>query len=705
MLVSFPFVMGTSESRMRSPSSLLLRHWTWIAATLFLLAFHWRGLECWFYQDDFGWLHLGLDSAHRDFLSLLFAPKAHGNIRPWSENLFFYGLSTLFGVNPVPFRIVVFSTVAADLFLLDALVRKLTGSPVAAVGAQVFWLVNPTLAPALCWSSTYNETQYLFFVLAALLLFIHGRYWAQAAVFVLALGSLETAVMYPCIASLYALLFDRTKLRRTLPLYLISAGFASLHFWAAPLAKAGPYAIRIDSRIFATFWTYIKLVLGPQLLGHFHWTLPAWLIVAGTAFLCVGVVVAGVADGRTALFGAGWFILLLLPVLPLPDHILEYLLTGPAMGLAMMLGAALASRWRTAGIAVGVVYLAFAAPAAWDFVSWHRAQSYMARDLVLGVVEYDRAHPGKKLLLTGMSQDQFLHAFEHIPFELYGMYNVVLSPGAASVIHDPLAPLFEVTPERSRFLVDSGQAAILDVSNGMRDVTARSVTPSSFRDERTAGSSITSTIAHIALGNGFRMQFLLVNTGSAAACYSLRFYDDSGSPVASNLVLAPGQSLSGAISHAESQTLDVSVAGRAAITGFAEVTAPAAVKVFAIFQQGRGRMPEHEARVPVSASGLQHFLLRFEDTRDFDTAFALTNPSSSRTANISIRFRYENGTSDTAVYSVGARRHVANRLDQFFPSTANKNGVAEFTSDAEIAVIALRFQSGNLLGAVLPASP
>lgn len=687
---------------MRSDSALLARHWTWIAATLFLLAFHWRGLECWFYQDDFGWLHLGLASAHRDFLSLLFAPKAHGNIRPWSENLFFYGLSTLFGVNPLPFRIVVFATVAGDLFLLDALMRKLTGSALAALGTQIFWLVNPTLAPSLCWSSTYNETQYLFFLLAALLLFIRGKYWAQVLVFVLALGSLETAVMYPCIASLYALLFDRSKLRRTLPLYFISAGFAALHFWVAPLAKSGPYAIRIDSRILGTFWTYFKLVLGPQLLGHFHWTLPAWLIVAGTVVLSMGVVATVVAGGRTALFGAGWFVLFLAPVLPLPDHILEYLLTGPAMGLAMILGATLASRWRATGIAVGAVYLAFAAPAAWDFVSWHRAQSYMARDLVLGVVEYDHAHPGKKLLLAGMSQDQFLHAFEHIPFELYGMYNVFLAPGAASVIHDPLTPLFEITPERSRFLVDSGQGVILDVSSGVRNVTAQFVTAAAGGQD---APSITSPIGHFAVGNGFRMQFQLVNTGPVAASYSLRFFDDRGNPLTSNLVLASGEALSGAIPQGESQTLDVSAAGKAASSGFAEVSAPAAVMTSAIFQQGRAGIPECEARVPVYTSGLQHFFVRFENTRDFSTALALTNPSSSRTVNVSIRFRYENGTSDATAYSVGPRRHVASRLDQLFPLTAHKDGVAEFTSDSDIAVIALRFHSGNLLGAILPASP
>jgi len=438
---------------------------------LFLVIFYWRGLACWFYQDDFGWLHLALDRSSSHLLSILFAPKAHGNIRPWSENLFFWGLGTLFGVNPLPFRIVVFATAACDLFLLDRLVRRLTGSALAAFGAEIFWLANPTVAPSLSWSSIYNETQYVAFLLAALLLFINGRYWAQIVVFILALGSLETAVMYPLLASLYALLFDRAKFRRTLPLYLISAAFTLLHFWVAPIAKSGPYAIRVDSRIFSTFWTYVQLALGPRLFGHFHWTWPAWSIIAGTAVLSAGILIVGALAGRTGLFGAGWFVVLLAPVLVLPDHVLEYLVTGPAIGLAIVLGAALASRRRAIGVAVALIYLAFAAPAAWDFARWHRDQSYVARDLVLGVVDYSRAHPGSTLLLTGMNQNQFDSGFKDIPFELYGMHNVFLAPGAAEPIHDPLAALFEVPPERTRSLAVSGQAAILDVSSGVRELT------------------------------------------------------------------------------------------------------------------------------------------------------------------------------------------------------------------------------------------
>jgi hypothetical protein len=438
------------------------RYGSAIAASLFLLLFYWRGLDCWFYQDDFGWLHLGGATSVGDFLSQIFAPKAHGNMRPWSENLFFYGLRALFGVNPLPFRIVVFATVIADLALLGDLMRKLTGSAVAAFGTQIFWLANATLAPALCWTCIYNQTQYLFFILLALYFFLKGRYLVQTIVFALGLGSLETVVVYPLIVSLYAFLYDRAKLLRTIPLYLISVVYTALHFWIVPAAKSGPYAIHVDTRILHTLGSYIEMVLGPERLAHFQATWPVWVVAVGTAVMGVAVIVAALAAGRAGVFGLGWFLLLLAPVLVLPDHIMDYLLTGPAIGLAIVLGAALASRWRAAAILVGAFYLAVSLPAAWDVTSWHYARSHTARDLVLGVVNYDRAHPGKTLLVTGMDTDQFSAGFADLPFELYGMHNVFLAPGADRNIHDAggIAPLYVVPPEKA----SAGQMVILNVS-------------------------------------------------------------------------------------------------------------------------------------------------------------------------------------------------------------------------------------------------
>jgi hypothetical protein len=453
----------------------LLQNGVALAGLIFLLAFYWRGLGVWFYQDDFGWLHLGPADDLQDFLAILFAPKAHGNIRPWSENLFFYGLKALFGVNPMPFRMVVFATVAVDVVLLAALVRRLTHSALAAACAPILWLANPCVAPALCWTSIYNESQYLAFILLAFLLFLRGRYGLQMIVFALGLGSLEIAVMYPAIALAYTLLYDRTKVRRTAPLFAISAAFTVLHFWAAPAAESGPYAIQVDSRIFQTLAAYVKLALGPQELAQFHGDLPAWFTIAATTVVGAAVIAAIFAGGRIGLFGFAWFFALLVPMLPLPDHVEEYALTGPAMGLAMILAGALARR-PLAIAPVAALYLAICLPAAWDVTGWQVARGEVARELVNGIVAYDRAHPGKILFITGLSTDQFYSGFADRPFETLGVQNVYIAPGGGRNVDDSRGLLprygYALPPETVKALLDARKATVLDVSGGrIRDVT------------------------------------------------------------------------------------------------------------------------------------------------------------------------------------------------------------------------------------------
>jgi hypothetical protein len=434
--------------------------------SVFLLLFYWRGLNCWFYQDDFGWLHLGPAHSIKEFLIILFAPKAHGNIRPWSENLFFYGLHAMFGMNALPFRIVVFATAIANLFLLGAIVRRVIKPGTAEVVAQLCWLMNPAVSIALCWTCIYNQTQSVFFLLLSLLLLIQGYKVAHTVTFTLGLGSLETVVMYPAIALLYAVLYDRSSLRRVTPVFAISLAFLAIHFVAAPTASSGPYALRFDSRMLKTFAAYSEIVLGPERLMHFHWTWPAWVLVVATAIMAAATLACAWLAGRAGLLGLAWFVLLLVPLLPLPDHVVDYALTGPAVGLAIVFAGALV-HVRHAALAAAA-YLAICMPASWEVMTWHYDRSQISRKLVTGVLEYKRIHPGQTLLLTGMDTDQFIAGYADLPFELYGIKDVFLAPGAEQSIHDParIAPLYVLDQHKADSMLQDGKAAVLSVSGG-----------------------------------------------------------------------------------------------------------------------------------------------------------------------------------------------------------------------------------------------
>jgi hypothetical protein len=148
---------------------LRLRRYAWrVLPLLLLLVLYWPGLTNWFYQDDFGWLNLRHDvHSFQDLGPALFAPKAHGNIRPLGENAYFLALSSLFGVDALPFRIVAFLTQMASLVLLGSIARQMTASRAGGFWAQILWIANSGLAPAMCWTSIYNQILSGFFFLLA----------------------------------------------------------------------------------------------------------------------------------------------------------------------------------------------------------------------------------------------------------------------------------------------------------------------------------------------------------------------------------------------------------------------------------------------------------------------------------------------------------------------------------------------------------
>ena len=254
-----------------------IRRYAWrVLPLLLLLVLYWPGLTNWFYQDDFGWLNLRHDlHSWHDLGPALFAPKAHGNLRPLGENAYFLVLSSLFGVDPLPFRIWAFATQMASLLLLGGIARRLASSKAAGFWAQILWIVNTGLAPAMCWTSIYNQILSGFFFLLALWFFMRQaatgspRYAAGHWIaFVLGLGALEINVVYPGIAAVYALLFARRLWKATLPMFAVSALFIFVHFRFAPAPEGGVYALHSGSRIFSTLGLIGSGLWDPPAGGH-----------------------------------------------------------------------------------------------------------------------------------------------------------------------------------------------------------------------------------------------------------------------------------------------------------------------------------------------------------------------------------------------------------------------------------------------------
>lgn len=474
-------------------------------ALLFVL--WWNGLRCWFIADDFAWLGL-LPGVHdfQDFLHAMFAPMAQGTIRPWSERGFYLLFESLFGLDPLPFRLCVFFTAAIDAVLVSRLALRLTHSRFAAGLAPVLWIVNAALADALCWTCVYNELLCPLFLLGGLLLFIRwidtGErrwWWWQLAVFTLGFGALELNVVYPALA--LALLvcgagvfagartLPRARYLSLAPLFLISATYFLLHRAIAPMPKAGVYVLHFDLRIFSTLALYWKWTVMPQnwaaiTLGTHRMSrhaAEAGIALVSAAF--VAAVIAGLRRGdRAILFGPAWFLITLAPLLPLYDHRSYYYLTIPLIGFALSAAEGVrivlksSPAWRAAGAVALLAYLSVMIPACRIDARWWRERDVPIRSLVLGVRQARENHPSRTIVLDRVTDELYNDAIAHSAFWPFGVDHVYLTPDARLTIHpagDPaVLDSLAMDPAALRRALLDDSVVIYSVSSGhLRNIT------------------------------------------------------------------------------------------------------------------------------------------------------------------------------------------------------------------------------------------
>jgi hypothetical protein len=433
-----------------APIPTILRVACWLVPPLLCFVLYWSGLRVWFQADDFAWLALPLEvhDAH-SLMHALFAPKAQGSIRPLSERAFFLVFESLFGVNPLPFRICVFLTQCANLTLLATVTRRLTGSRLAGFCAAIFWLVNSGLIVPMVWTSAYNEILCAFFVLGAfwfLLRYIrNGRtsdYLWQWVAFLVGFGALEINVVYPALAATYTFLCARKYFRSTLPLFVPSAVFAFAHRFVAPQgAPGGVYALHFDRALPMTFLTYGRwaLVSGSFPPG-FHRTAQILLLAVLALALLGFTLFRAFRRDWLPVFCLCWFVIVLAPLLPLRDHISDYYLVLPALGLAMLGGYALALAWtqpppwRLAALALAAAYTVPMAQLDWKLTPWWLIRSLELERMVFGVVRAHQLHPDKTILLEGVDNTTFWAGIIHRPFRLFGISGVYLVPGSEAYI-------------------------------------------------------------------------------------------------------------------------------------------------------------------------------------------------------------------------------------------------------------------------------
>lgn len=430
------------------------------------------GLSAWFQQDDFVWLGLEVNSLG-DLLHLLFLPTPHGTLRPWSDRGFFMALKGLFGLHALPFHLAVFAIQIANLALLGSLVRRLTGSSIAGFIAPLLWVVNPVLVLPMVWISGVYQVMGCLCFLLALRLFVEyaatGKrtylYW-QWGVFLFGLGVIESIIVYPVMAAVFAFFYARTRVKHALSMLVVSAAFVAARLALVPGHSAGPYAMHIDLSMAATLLNYWRLAAG-QSEGVVQATVAALGTAALLAFAARRLVAHG--DVLPIVFLA-WFVLPLAPVLPLRDHVTGYYLTIPFVGIAGLAGYAIACGWalrgrfrpwiRVAATMTVVGYLSVSIKAT-DFAAhWWYARSKRVEHAFDAVRSAYAQHPDRVILLADVDHDLFWSCVIYRPFRLVGITDVYLAPGS-----DLRGKMDDGSPQLSQWMISRAAAQKLRLEN------------------------------------------------------------------------------------------------------------------------------------------------------------------------------------------------------------------------------------------------
>jgi hypothetical protein len=182
------------------------------------------------------------------------------------------------------------------------------------------------------------------------------------------------------------------------------------------------------------------------------------------------------------LFAMAWFGIVLCPYLPLSEHMTDYYVAIPAIGVAILGAWAIACAWRSkliwriAAVVCVAIYLAASLPAAWAITRWSHARGARVEDLVLGVADIHQAQPGMIVLLDGIDTDLFWSAIVDVPFRVMEIPHVYLVPGSESRIEAPpgLVTRYALPQGLALRVLKEGRAVVYRVDGSvLRNVTSR----------------------------------------------------------------------------------------------------------------------------------------------------------------------------------------------------------------------------------------
>jgi len=303
------------------------------------------------YQNAFVWDDLNLivnnDSLHHwsGLANLLTKTTNACFYRPIQVLLYFF-IYQIFGLSQAAFHGANVLLHAANACLMYWLGCRLGFYKRASFVAALLWGVHPLWSSGVAYASGTSDLLVVFFCMMGLhaLLpdFAPRKFWLALLFFILALGSKESAVVFPALVTFTLFLVNKKRLQpatyiRTWPLWLLAAAYITGWLLCPVLNNLSQYGALVNSLYseiyvynftnrtltsLATLPVYLSLIIWPTDL-HMNWasfsvftTVWNWQVIAGVAIVVIALLQIIWGHGRRGLpltWGLLWFVAALSP--------------------------------------------------------------------------------------------------------------------------------------------------------------------------------------------------------------------------------------------------------------------------------------------------------------------------------------------------------------------------------------------------------
>lgn len=323
--------------------------WYFLLILLLFLSIYYPALSNFFSQDDFLLLSASEAKNFKDLL-LFFRPLDDAVFyRPISMQLFFYLGKRFFDLNPFGFHLIGFLFHILNIFLTFRLIKILTKNQDVSLVVAFCFGVSSTHFMSLFWICEFSLILSTFFALFSLIYYLQKKNTFFVFFFLLALLSNEIVAGLPFIILSYNFIFHKKgEFKKILLPTIFIFLFFLLRFVLFPTSLGKFYALRISiKQLFSSLrWYSLRAISLPELIKDYLTSEDILKInlLSALVFLSLGFLIPTILafkqkkySLRIMVFGIFWFILGLLPVLFMPQHLLSSYLTFSLPGFLLFL--------------------------------------------------------------------------------------------------------------------------------------------------------------------------------------------------------------------------------------------------------------------------------------------------------------------------------------------------------------------------------